>query len=94
MTRLSTSTLYTLGGGTEQNQPQSTTSAMAPEPALNMESLEAMFNGLMRTYGAPRDEVMIVGASILNKREARKVFGLKIPRSLMIEEDCQYTEQP
>jgi hypothetical protein len=45
----------------------------------------------MAAYGSPPNQ-MVVSGSILNNREGRLMLGLKLPWSLMIEEDCQYVE--
>jgi hypothetical protein len=57
---------------------------------LSRESLETLA-GAMALHGSPPAQ-MVVSGSMFNNREARLMLGLKLPWSLMIEEDCQYIE--
>ena len=59
---------------------------------FSKEALEGMLDRLMSDYGSPQNPNIFVSPSFLTRREARLLFGLKIPWSLMIEEDCQYVE--
>ena len=60
------------------------------DSTLNAKSLEKVY-GSMSFCGTPPD-IIITGGAILSRREARLMLGLKLPWSLMVEEDCQYIE--